>query len=479
MAEESALRRQRLLPLLAAGTRDADAGVRAAAAVALARAGGESGLADLEACFADASPTVRRAAILALGATGSERAVHRLLRIAAGEPSSGADAITPRARSLAVVALGIARQRGAGRHIAAFLPPLAAARGPIEEDALGSALFFHHSLAPAGELEPLARRLSGLFGSAGESLPRCLVMRAAEALRHEAARDPLVLERVIDSLGTRDLDLRRSLALTAGALEADATAPSLRRALGREREYLTRGFLLLALGRNGGAGTRDELVDLLAGGDRAGRPWVALALGILAGRADDDVARQALREELARERSAEAIGAFLLAAGIARDRQAVGRMEQTLRDGASGRQRLHAALALSMSGHPSAAPVLRRALASERSPYVRIVVAQALARLGEDQDAPALLAVLAAVHDADLQAQIAAALGSHGTLPMLRGLADELEAADLDAVGRAAAMQAIGILLDPGEPFAMTRLCQGKNFTVFPDWIYEPVLTTL
>src|SRR6185503_2182383 len=81
--------------------------VRAAAALAYARAGGSAAVTALQGLFADPSQDVREAAILALGASESEAGVHALLTLLREKRLP-----TPRARALAVVALGVARMHG-------------------------------------------------------------------------------------------------------------------------------------------------------------------------------------------------------------------------------------------------------------------------------------------------------------------------------------------------------------------------------
>jgi HEAT repeat protein len=471
--------RRLLRPILVEGTRDEQAAVRAAALIALARAFGEEALDTIEERLADPSPDVRRSAILALGATRSERGVHRLLQIASPAQGGEGESITPRSRALSLVALGLAREQGVGQRTARFLPGLRATRGAAETDQVGNALILHQALVPSAELEPVARELTSASGDLSQRASIALVARGVEALRFERSPDPALLSELLSDLERRDLEIRRSLACTLAAIGMPGTGNALQSAFEAEREGMTRGFQLVALGHLGGSDARDFLMHVLESGDRTARPWCALALGILAREADDDIARTALRVHMSGERNQESLGAFLLAAGIALDRQAVEEQVLALERSASGRTRMHAALALSMGKEARAVEALRGALATESTPLVRIVIAQALAHVGEARDVPLLLGVLGDLVEADYQPQVAAAFGSHGSLEMLRALAALLEGDELRAIGRAAAVQAVGILLDEARPFRITELCQRANFMVFPDWLYEPVLTTL
>lgn len=480
-AEELHILRPRLQALLTADLEHSDPDVRSAALVALARAFGDAAFDGVERHFTDPHPAVRREAILALGAMRSERGVHRLLQTVGSRGTRGTrgpegeDAITPRARRLAVLALGLARRRGVGKHTAAFLPAWNTDRGRNATDDLGNALLLHQALAPTPELQSVAREISRLFDD-----PRPghrtdpLTARAVESLRFDGG--PGVIPRLFEELDSRELDVRRSIALTLGASGDPAAVDPVLRAFASERELITRGFLILALGRLGGTASRDWLIEELRTGRRMSRPWALLALGILAREADDDVARTALREEIARERNRPGIGALLLAGGIARDPRAFPFEIEALRKSANGRTRMHAALALAMNRHAGA---LRDALPDESSSLVRITIAQGLGYIGDESDVPRMIEVLREVRHHDYQPQIASALGMHGTTAMLRALTYELEQGGLVPVSRAAALQAVGILLDVAEPFALTEICQAANFTVLPDWLIEPLLTTL
>ena len=87
--------------------------MRAAAIVAYARVAGDEAVDKAIEMLDDSQEDVKRAAILALGASGSERGAHALLRIAHTGSLEGQARIMPDARPLAVVALGLARDRGA------------------------------------------------------------------------------------------------------------------------------------------------------------------------------------------------------------------------------------------------------------------------------------------------------------------------------------------------------------------------------
>ena len=197
------------------------------------------------------------------------------------------------------------------------------------------------------------------------------------------------------------------------------------------------------------------------------------------------MARDAIRGGLARERNRDTRGAFLIALGIAADPRAESGLKYELAHSGDARTRSLAAVALALAMDDAARLDLRRALADERSPEGRIAMAQALAHLGESsgpdrgEDADLLYAVLADTGNPQLQAGIAAALAAQGSLAGLDHLAAALEGDDVGATPRAAALQAVGALLDEEPPFALAALSQHANFAAFPDWIHGPLTSSL
>src|SRR5262245_43108920 len=80
-----------LLPQVRQQLADGDAGVRAAAAIALGRLAGDAAVPDLLPLLSDSAVSVRESAILALGATGSMVGAHALLSLAQTGAVEGAD----------------------------------------------------------------------------------------------------------------------------------------------------------------------------------------------------------------------------------------------------------------------------------------------------------------------------------------------------------------------------------------------------
>ena len=74
--------------------------------------------------------------------------------------------------------------------------------------------------------------------------------RGIEALRFQEPQE--VLASLLHAAGSRHVDVRRSSALTLGEVRHEGVLAPLQTAFEMEREPLTRGFLLLAIARQGG-----------------------------------------------------------------------------------------------------------------------------------------------------------------------------------------------------------------------------------
>jgi len=472
--------RDEIAPLLAAALADRNAQVRGAATVAYARVAGSEALEALLPMLKDASVEVRNQTLLALGAVDDERAVHELLQIAHSGKRAG-EVISQDARPIAMVALALARQRGFGKGSESMLP---AARGTGQDRDVADARAMQAFVDPATTRGADLRALSGLFD--GDKAARRVKHpneRALEALRFDA--DDNTLEALLHAVGSRDVEVRRSTAATLGTLgdrvDGGVLAP-LMSAFELEKEPLTRGLLLIAMGRHGGVDARRFLEHQLTDGHRAQRPWCAMALGVLAresGQAGDlDRVREVLRREVLRQKNQDWRGAYVIALGLARDLESQPFLLDEL-TGANQESRTMAAIALGMLGTTEASEALRSALAEERSPFARAALAQGLALVREPSDIPSLVGSLHELRVPDEATQHAAAMSFHGSPELTPHLAKIVEDASSPAVTRAAAIQSIGILLDDVPSFRLAALARDTNYSVFPAWLDVPLQSTL
>ena len=200
--------RRELAPRLEGELAHAQADVRAAATFAFARAAGAAAVPGLVALFDDPSVAVRESAILALGTSSSEPGVHALLSLLIEERE-----VTPRAKALAVVGLGVARMHGRGNGTDAMLASLLERLESEGGDDVLQAVMLHQALAPSAALAARVRCASGRFQEKckHDEAHAGTIERALEGLRFDADV-AAVLPRLLDAAHGRVVEQRRAAA---------------------------------------------------------------------------------------------------------------------------------------------------------------------------------------------------------------------------------------------------------------------------
>lgn len=450
---------------------DADPHVRAAAATTLGRLAGGAFLDGLLPLLADPQPVVRDRAILALGAAGSARAASTLVAIAKqGRASHGGDDLGPDARPLAILALGVARRRGLAQEFSADITAVLADAKRRDAENLGAAAEFHAAIAPSAALVP------ALDAAAGDrNAPDALRARHIEiaAVARPALPTPVVIRGLQDALAGRGVETRRSAAIALGRTEHDLVAPHLITAFEVEREPLARGFLLIAIGRRGGNRAAGFLSGQIAEGDAVHRPWAALAAALMARRGESPELRATIR-------SAEiADGARCLALALSGDRTGSGTARDVLLRAPSPVDRQYAAAALGLIGDDAARDALIAGLALESQEQVRVEICQSLGGLGRPDDAARIADALAGAKSPRRSTHWGAAAGFHRTEEMLTALMKLVADPATTPAARAAAVEGLGLLLDPAPRPTLPALLRDANFAVMPSWLRTALTTTL
>lgn len=455
--------RAELRPSIDAALASGDGMLRGSAAIALGRMGGAGAVSALKALLADPSVEVRERALLALGSTGCAEAASLLIDIArtGSAPDARTQRISADARALAVLALAIGRRAGMDERVDFELGRLALELDSGEESLLQASLLLYQTIHPTPALSSWVLRRAGdpeaHFG---------VGCRALETLRTRTDDEALAL--LTRELSGRSLERRRSAALALGEFEHELALPALMTAAELEREPLTRGFVLISVGRQGGEKARALLVEELREGPKNGRSWAALALGILARSSDDDAARSALRESLGTVKDKSVLGAYYLALGIARDAGSEKLFLDALEKGATAEIRAVSAMGLAMIDAPSAREALRKHLVQDPCPTTRAEIAQALGYLGDARDSELLLAALRETQDPSLRSNVALALGLHGTRPSLEGLVSVARESDSSSSLRAASFESLQVVLGLSPGLTVGELLRQSNFSVFP-----------
>jgi HEAT repeat protein len=465
--------RRMLEPSIVRALASSDAQVRAAAAIALGRTAGAAAVEHLLPLLDDAQLVVREHALLGLGATGSAVAQKALLAIAHdGRLDKSSTELGLPERAHAIVALGLGRRAGFEASVDAEIAQIVATRRLPQRETLGVAAMMYATLSPSPELGALALQLAR-----SESEPTNVRCRAIEALR--SARDAATLSVLQHLLSGARVELRRSAALALGEYDHALVVPALQTAYELENEPLTRGFLLISIGRHGGDAARDFVVRVLDNDKGSMRPWAVLSLGLMARSQGDQVAARAIRDAVAKEKNAQSRPAYWLAAGLARDVEAAPALTDALMKSADALERSYAALGLAMIGNDACHDALVSQLLLDKSALTRSQISVGLGVLGAPGDAERLRPVLAGVSDPELQVQVTGAIAFHGSAEAMHELGSLSLDAKLGATTRAAVLDGLGMLMSTGESLALLELSRSVNFVQFDETQRALLQTTL
>lgn len=454
--------RDGVVPHLRRAMREDDPVLRASAAIALARLEEEAAVEDLVEALDDSSQFVRERAILALGATGSMKAAAVLLDIFEDGAVGTGSRLSPDARSLAVIALAIGRRNGMSGYVdmavVAQLPKLEGADRYVVQ---GCALLYQ-TLNPNPALSDWC-----LARATDETTAPGVRCRALETLRTRDDDEALAV--LLHALGGRRLDERRSAALALGEFPNPLALQPLLTAAETEAEPLTRSFVLLSIGRRGGPEASAFLREFLEEGPKSLRAWAAIGLGIAA-RQDptDEESREALRAAVKREKNREAKGAYFLALGIARDLPSLKTLDHALVDGSSYEIRSAAAMGLGMLEDEKATDALRARLEKDHCEYTRAAIAEAIGFVGDHTDNTRLAESYQSMKVFENQRQAAIALGLHGQRNSVEELIHVVQDAKRPAPERAAAIDALQVVLGKKPSLTLAKLLRQSNFLVYP-----------
>jgi len=275
---------------------------------------------------------------------------------------------------------------------------------------------------------------------------------------HQRCKEHFAL--VLNASQRHSNPILQSAALALGMLgvpaEQNADDAAFARALqqhyerGHDRQ--ARYFSLMALGRIGGASNRSWLLGAYEKSSKGvERPWVALALGLIAdaalrrGEVDVEVAETLLRD-LRSIRSDDVRAALAVAIGLCGHVAAVPTVMQQLHD-EEGQERLAGYLCVSLGllGDPTTTPALTAILErSLRRPFLLQQAAVALGRLGDKNAMLRLLEMLQRSDSVAVLSALAIAIGDIGDRRSIDPLVELAGNAEITKLGRAFVAAALG-----------------------------------
>lgn len=293
------------------------------------------------------------------------------------------------------------------------------------------------------------------------------------------------LAEVLAASARRSNSILQSAAVALGMLsvpaETEAADEPFSRALqafyerGHDRQ--ARSFAVIALGRIGGAGNRAWLLSTYARDKNATeRPWLALALGLVAhatrqdGEIDATIA-QLLREDLDAASSEDVRSALAVSLGLTGDPGAVPTVLAQLRERESDeRQAGYLCVALALLGEQAAVPTLSAVLQrSVRRPFLLQQSAVALGRLGDKDATVLLLRLLGSGDSVAVLSAIATAIGQIGDRRSIDRLLELSRDAELTKLARAFVAASLGGVGDKDDLPWNVPLSRDSNYAAAVD----------
>jgi HEAT repeat protein len=480
-------RRERLLPALVELLRkEKNKDIATACLVALGKIGLDAPGLDLEALFAQSmrrdNQEIRETAVLALGISGRRAGIPLLVSLlrddATGRRCVDKEKVDDRTRAFAAYALGLAARK-------CDLPDKQTARDALAQTLKDPAVQ-DRDLRTAvinglGLLRPPADQAAGkrLIWTTVDALQAFYELDLGKGDQLLQAHVPIAIARLLGR-GTepahqrakkallRELGMRerrhnaiyQSAAVALGMLcvppeqgeEDAACAQALLRCYRDAIDQQARYFAVIALGRIGGAQNRAALLEHWEKANKTReKPWIALALGLLArpaavaGQPDLTIV-DALLADLRTVDNKEARAGIAIGLGLCRSPTAGPAILDLLRRNELEEQLAgYLCIALALLGHDAAVPELTAIV--ERSVRRPLLLQQAAVALGElgDKSAAQLLARLLGQNDSTATlAALAAALGQIGDRRSIDPLLAQLRDEELTRLARAFVAAALG-----------------------------------
>jgi HEAT repeat protein len=446
-----------VLPLLRELTEAPDPAVRAAATVSLCKLQDAEGAELAKGMLLDGSFDVRLAAMLALGVTQAGRASYQLVSIAAdakfGRKLLKTSSLSDVLRGTALLAASIRSEGATGMIIDELLD---------DPDEISGQL-----LAAACEAAGLSRdtrHIAGLTDIArDDSQPEFVRSTALNALGRIG--DPAVVPTLLAALD-QGIEPRRAAAVALGYTAHGGLSWVIDRLVETvldDSDAATRHFAAITLGRLGGEQARTALTAAFVKPASDMRPWIALGLALCERADPQGNVVGLLIEKAERESNADNLAAYMLALGLAGGDEAFEALIEYI-DDAKLFTSSHAALALGLTRHPDAHPVLRKALEQNSSPLFQQRAAFGLGLLGNSAVVPSLVKLIQKSGNAPVASFAAMAIGLLGDENAIGPLLQIIEREGPRGVATTYAVVAVGQLFDSDRRPALSRLAAGDNY---------------
>lgn len=487
--------RKKILPLLERGLRHGHFSVRAEAAIALGKIGSAGDVSKLVPLTKDDNKAVRKAAIIGLGLLRSPRALPYLRQIMRDTSTKNAE------RGYAALALGVVGDRKAGPWLIALLD-----KGRRVRDVDAAALY---ALGLIGD--PRSRTYLEYFisGSSNDDFLRAVAVQGLAV-----TQSPSVVNQLLQSLGDRDVRVRRSAAAGLGAIsfesklraqlddlehqqlvgdgfaraeeelenyigrlrvnvEAEERTLAMQRKLVVETiaerafedsDTLVQNFGSISLGEIGGEDAVNHLLAALASSKLDSRRSFTV-LGLAIAGAEDTGTE--LRRHLARGRmDADTRAAIILALGLLDERRAASSILRQLKSRGDTSVASFAGLSLGLLEEKKAAPFMKGVVLGKSRPELKRPFGLGLALMGETEFIEALAEQLRKRGPVVTKVEVSAALAGIKDEKSLSALVAAAERKSVKDRVLAAIIRAAGIIGERGTLPILSPMFRHMDYTV-------------
>ncbi|MEE9392210.1 MAG: HEAT repeat domain-containing protein [Planctomycetota bacterium] len=480
--------RDGVLPVLRLALKDGHYDTRAAAVIALGKAGMPDDLAEIKTLLGDRDKRVRESSALALGILGNKKALPELIAImnntawARKELRQGGE-VLPRTRAFAAMALGLIGGRTDISDTAAFT-------------ALVQLMNDKHTTKAQIDLTVGPIVALGIMNdkAAVPELVRYLENRENRTTARAYAA--ISLGKLGDRSATASL-LRALKAKHGAIVESAAIAlgqilePSDKKAVKRLRRLVAsspiqsvRNFAIMSLGQIGGEENRQFLTTTVTRGKALQRPFASMALGVFYYNHPHYDHRKAtgilLHGEFKATKNPSELGAHAIALGLMQFDTAGADILKTLNKGGQASMRQHLAISLGLMSYQDAIPDIRTLVEEKGDVDLRRNAAIALGLLG-DRGAMSFLSEQIA-DSANSQAVLGAVtrglgfIGDASAVPLLTEMVRDAKKYKDNT--RAFSAVALGLLGDKDPLPFTTAIAENNNYIQRTDAIRE-LLTIL
>ena len=477
--------REKILPILKLGVKDSFFDTRAAAVIALGKAGTSENFADISAGLKDEDKRVRESSCLGMGILGSKEAIPLLIDVMTNSPK-GKDAlgrrgkdIQDRTRAFAALAIGLIGSRDDitdTQGVSALLDMLTQ-KHPSQDLSVGPLVAL--GIMEAKEATPaLIKYLQNDEKGSRE--------RSYAATTLGKIGDRSAIPALLKGLRNKHNPVKRSCAIALGQLcnaEDKEAFKQLRKAVKSAADRGTRNFAIMSIGQIGGIDQRNYLSRLLREKNRFDKTWAAMALGVYAFNNEDPevlVIAENLMKSFKSCKNFEERGAYAIALGLMKYDLAGDLLLSTLHEGGQASFRGHLCTAMGLMEHKAAIKVVREVVGERGDVNLRRAASIALGLLGDKDAVKVLQKEIArssnsqAVHGAVTQG-----LGFIGDVSAVDSLNDMVrEKAKYKDATRAFAAVALGLLGDKDALPILAKISENNNYLEATDAIKE-VLTIL